>query len=199
MSTLEAKLATLPPEERARRHDLLDAFAELVIEKPLAELERARDELANLPADTAESIGEMEQTHRDLTRARARNMARVLEDRARLIAECLPASFVQRGLGVSRQRLHQLVKAGRLVAVLPQNRRSSLYPVWQFTDVGTLLPGLAMVIGAAREMEMDPETLHFFMVEPNERLGGRTPSDLLAGGQSDCIAAVLRSTGLGPF
>jgi HAMP domain-containing protein len=199
MSTLEAKLATLPPEERARRHDLLDAFAELVIEKPLAELERARDELANFPADTAGSIGEMEQTHRDLTQARARNMARVFEDRARLIAECLPASFVQRGLGVSRQRLHQLVKAGRLVAVLSQNRRSSLYPVWQFTDTGTLLPGLATVIDAAREMEMDPETLHFFMVEPNERLGGRTPSDLLAGGKGDCIAAVLRSAGLGPF
>jgi hypothetical protein len=199
MSTLEAKLATLPPEERARRHDLLDAFAELVMEKPLAELERARDELAHLPADTERSTGENEQTQQDLARARARNVARVLEDRARLIAECLPASFVQRGLGVSRQRLHQLVKAGRLVAVLPQNRRASLYPVWQFTDAGTLVPGLATVIDAAREMEMDPDTLHFFMVEPNERLGGRTPSALLAGGKGDCIAAVLRSAGLGPI
>ncbi|HEV7214617.1 MAG TPA: hypothetical protein VGP33_05790, partial [Chloroflexota bacterium] len=67
------------------------------------------------------------------------------------------------------------------------------------TDAGTLLPGLATVIDAARETEMDPETLHFFMVEPNERLGGRTPADLLSGGKGDCVAAVLRSAGLGSF
>jgi len=182
--------------------NLLDAFAQLVVEKPLAALQRARDELAHLPADPAASTGEGEDpegTQRALTQARARNVARVLEDRARLMAECLPASLVQRGLGVSRQRLHQLVKAGRLVAVLPQNRRASLYPAWQFTGAGTLVPGLAVVIRAAREIEMDPETLHFFMVEPNERLAGRTPADLLAAGKDNCVAAVLRSAGLGPF
>ncbi len=130
---------------------------------------------------------------------RARNLARVLEDRARLAAECLPAALVQKGLGVSRQRLHQLVKAGRLVAVLTKDWRSSLYPAWQFAADGTPLPGLAAVIAAAHAAEMDAETLHFFMGEPDERLGGGTPADLLAAGEGDRVATLLRSVGLGPF
>jgi hypothetical protein len=34
-----------------------------------------------------------------------------------LAAECLPTATAPAGLGVSRQRLHQLVRDGRLVAV----------------------------------------------------------------------------------
>jgi hypothetical protein len=202
MSAAEAKLSVFSPEERARRLELLDAFTQLVAEKPLADLQRARDDLAHAPADPAASATEAEEherAHQALVQARARNLARVLEDRARLTAECLPASLVQKGLGVSRQRLHQLVKAGRLVAVLTKDRRSSLYPAWQFAADGTPLPGLAAVIAAAHAVEMDPETLHFFMVEPDERLGGGTPADLLATGEGDRVATLLRSAGLGPF
>jgi hypothetical protein len=201
-AAVEADLSAFPTEERARRRELLDAFARLVVEKPLADLQRARDELAHLPAAPAAPgnwmVGE-DRSHPALVQARARNLARVLEDRARLMAECLPASLVQKGLGVSRQRLHQLVKAGRLVAVLIRDRRSSLYPAWQFAGDGTPLPGVATVIAAAHEAQMDPETLHFFMVEPDERLGGRTPADLLAAGDADYAANLLRSAGLGPF
>jgi len=201
-ATVEANLSAFPAGERARRRKLLDAFARLVAEKPLADLQRARDELAHAPADPAASVTEAEErerAHQALVQARARNLARVLEDRARLTAECLPASLVQKGLGVSRQRLHQLVKAGRLVAVLTKDRRSSLYPAWQFATDGTPLPGLAAVIAAAHEAEMDPETLHFFMVEPDERLGGGTPADLLAADEGARVATLLRSAGLGPF
>ena len=181
---------------------MLAAFARLVAEKPLADLQRARDDLAHAPTDPAAAIrepGEGEGAHQALVQARARNLARVLEDRARLTAECLPAALVQKGLGVSRQRLHQLVKAGRLVAVLTKDRRSSLYPAWQFAADGTPLPGLAAVIAAAHAAEMDPETLHFFMVEPDERLSGRTPADLLAAGEADRVVSLMRSAGLGPF
>lgn len=200
-AAVEANLSAFPAGERARRRELLAAFARLVAEKPLADLQRARDELSHLPADPAaiREPGEGEVAHQALIQARARNLARVLEDRARLTAECLPASLVQKGLGVSRQRLHQLVKAGRLVAVLTRDRRSSLYPAWQFAAAGTPLPGLATVIAAAHAAEMDPETLHFFMVEPDERLGGGMPADLLAVGEGDRVAALLRSAGLGPF
>jgi hypothetical protein len=200
-AAIEANLSAFPAGERARRRELLAAFARLVAEKPLADLQRARDELSHLPADpaTIHEPGEGEGTHQALVQARARNLARVLEDRARLTAECLPASLVQKGLGVSRQRLHQLVKAGRLVAVLTRDRRSSLYPAWQFAADGTPLPGLAAVIAAAHEAEMDPETLHFTMVEPDERLGGGAPADLLATGEGDRVATLLHSAGLGPF
>src|SRR5436305_489434 len=101
MSVAEVDLSAFPPEERARRLELLDAFAEFVAAKPLADLERTRDELAHLPADPAAPVGEAEArepAHQALVQARARNLARVLEDRARLMAECLPASLVQKGL-----------------------------------------------------------------------------------------------------
>ncbi len=201
-AAIEDNLSAFPAEERARRRELLDAFARLVAEKPLADLQRARDELAHLPTDPAvpgDGRGEGEWSRHALVQARARSLARVLEDRARLMAECLPASLVQKGLGVSRQRLHQLVKAGRLVAVLTKDRRSSLYPAWQFAGDGIPLPGLAAVIAAAQAAEMDAETLHFFMVEPDERLGGRTPADLLVAGEADRVVDLLRSLGLGPF
>ncbi len=201
-AAVEANLSAFPAEERARRRELLDAFARLVAEKPLADLQRARDELAHLPADPAASGDggdEGERSPHALVQARARNLARVLEDRARLAAECLSASLVQKGLGVSRQRLHQLVKAGRLVAVLTKDRRSSLYPAWQFAGDGTPLPDLSVVIAAAHAAEMDAETLHFFMVEPDERLGGRTPADLLAAGEGDRVEGLICSAGLGPF
>lgn len=202
MSVAEVNLSAFPPEERARRLALLDSFAALVAEKPLADLLRVRDELAHLPADPAAFTTETEtheRSHQLLVQARARNLARVMEDRARLTAECLPATLVRKGLGVSRQRLHQLVKTGRLVSVLPRDRRASLYPAWQFTDTGALAPGLAAVIRAAQEAEMDAETLHFFMIEPNERSGGRTPADILAAGKADRVVDLLRSLGLGPF
>lgn len=202
MSVAEVDLSAFPPEERARRRELLDAFAEFVAEKPLADLQRAREELAHLPADPAAFTGETERyasPPQALIRARARNLTRVMEDRARLMAECLPATLVQKGLGISRQRLHQLVKAGRLVAALSQDRRASLYPAWQFTGAGTPVPGLAAVIRAAQQAEMDAETLHFFMVEPNERLGGGTPAELLAAGEANRVEDLLHSAGLGPF
>jgi hypothetical protein len=62
-----------------------------------------------------------------------------------------------------------------------------------------IAPGLTMVIQAAREAGMDAETLHFFMVEPSERLGGQTPAELLAAGNADRVVDILRSAGLGPF
>jgi len=201
-AAVEANLSAFPAEERARRRELLDAFAQLVAEKPLADLQRARDSLAHLPTDpVAPSDGsdEGEWSRHALVQARARNLARVLEDHARLMAECLPAPLVQKGLGVSRQRLHQLVKAGRLVSVLTKDRRASLYPAWQFAGNGTPLPGLSAVIAAAQAAEIDPETLHFFMVEADERLGGRTPAELLAVGDASRVVDLLRSAGLGPF
>lgn len=194
---LAGKLLAFPAEERQRREELLGAFAELVADKRLADLQRALGELARLPAAVPEAAPD--RSRPALLRAWTKNLVRVFEDRARLLDECLPAPTVRTGLGVSRQRLHQLVRAGRLVAILVRDRRASLYPSWQFTADGKIVAGLEAVIAAAREAEMDAETLHFFMVEPHERLGGAAPADLLARGEIAPVVQVLRSAGLGPF
>jgi len=200
MAAVADKLEMFPPEERAQRLALLDSFTAFVAEKSLPALQHAREELAQTPSDPAAGRrGGLDDQSSALLGARARNVTRVLEDRARLAAESVPGLVVQQGLGVSRQRLHQLVQAGRLLAVLPRDRKASLYPAWQFAGDGTPLPDLPPLLAAAREVEMDAETLHFFMTEPSDRLGGRRPADLLAGRQGDVVMHLLRSAGLGSF
>jgi DNA-binding protein HU-beta len=182
------------PEEKESREAILNALTELAFEESLPELVRMGDALRHLP-----SLAEERNSRDALLAARARNAIRVLEDRARLREECVSTKSVAEGLGVSRQRLHQLRRQGRLLAVLPRSRRGSLYPAWQFTEEGEIVNGLERVIRAAREAGIDEETLHFFMVEPNERLEGETPANLLARGQVDRVVEVLYSAGLGPF
>lgn len=198
---LGTDLLAFPPGERRQREALVGEFAALVARKPLAELRRLRDELARLPSvgpgDDA-GVGD-DRARLALLEARARNLTRVLEDRARLAAECLPAPTVRAGLGVSRQRLHQLVREGRLVAVPGGERRALRYPAWQFGGDGRPLPGLERVIAAARVGELDPATLHFLMTEPHDRLGGRAPADRLVEGAVDAVVSVIESAGLGPF
>jgi hypothetical protein len=183
-SALGSDLLAFPPGERRQREALVGEFAALVARKPLAALRRLRDELARLP-----SVRPAEETDADDDRARL----------ARLAAECLPTATAPAGLGVSRQRPHQLARDGRLVAVPGGARRASLYPAWQCGGDGRPLPGLARVIAAARAAELDPATLHFLMTEPRDRLGGRAPADLLADGAVDAVVGALESAGLGPF
>jgi hypothetical protein len=184
------RLKPLPPGERSERERLIEALADAALELPLSDLAPLRASLEEL------SVAESGATSRAaLTAARARNITRVLEDFARLESESVPGTAVLSGLGVSRQRLHQLRQQGRLVAVRSRARRASRYPAWQFTDRGEIVAGLERVLRAAQEAEMGPETLHFFMTEPSDRLGGNAPGDLLARGEVDRIVEVLRSIG----
>ena len=64
---------------------------------------------------------------------------------------------------------------------------------------GEVLAGLQEVISAAKEVGMGPEELHFFMSEPDERLGVALPLDLLRRGEVKEVASILLSAGLGPF
>ena len=204
MTTLELaeKLLALPPEERQRREELWDAFATLVVEKPLAALMQAREELEQQPSVGApgSTTGAPDgQSASALFSAYTRNLLRVFEDRARLMQESLPAATVAAGLGVLPERLHELAQAGALVEVQTPDPEQRLYPSWQFTASGQIVAGLEAVIAAAREADMDTETLHFFMVEPNERLDGDVPARRLARGEVAPVVRVLRSAGLGAF
>lgn len=193
--TMAEKLLAFPPEECQRREELLGEFAALVADRRLADLQRALEDLEHLPPVAPDAT--RDRSRLALLRAWTKNLVRVFEDRARLLDECIPAPTVRKGLGVSRQRLHQLVRERRLVALLIRERRSRLYPSWQFTTEGTIVAGLDEVIAAAHEAGMDAETLHFFMVEPHDRLGGMAPADLLARGESAPVVRVLRLASLG--
>jgi hypothetical protein len=85
------------------------------------------------------------------------------------------------GLGAEREPRLQ----GPVSLLLGESQPFELlhYPRWQFWAEGEILAGLPGVISAAREAGMGPEELHFFVTEPEERLAGTLPLDLLRRGE----------------
>lgn len=200
LGEVERKLERLGPDERRLREGLINGFAELVAAENSSErLSEIESALEALPRIGEEGVSR----EAALEAARMRNVARVLEDRARLKEECLRSGAVEKALGVGRERLRQMRERGQLVGIVQGERRPTLYPYWQFTGEGDLIEGLEEIISASREAGMGPERLHFFMTEPNGRLNGERPADVLRadedGSGLERLLHVLRSSGLGPF
>lgn len=193
---LESKLERLPRDERGPRRELISGLAQFVVSvDSSARLAKLGEALESLP-----KVGE-EEVPREvaLEAARMRNLVRVLQDRARLKEESFRTGEVEDLLVVGRERLRQMRQRGEILGAVRGERRPTFYPRWQFGADGEILAGLPEVISAAREAGMGPEELHFFMTEPDERLGGTLPLDLLRRGEAKRVADLLRSAGLGAF
>jgi Protein of unknown function (DUF2384) len=200
MATLELekvrkKLDKLAPEERGQKEHLIAEFAEAIVKEPSERLEKIvpaiLDALPTPPTERDPSIA--------VHIARVRNTARILARRERLQSESRSGKEVGQALGITRERLRQLRNQGKLSAIVRGARRPSRYPDWQFTPEGEPVEGLESILAAAAEAGIGPETLHFFMTAPNDRLDGETPADVLQHGEVERVRDVLRSTGLGPF
>lgn len=193
---LENKLERLPQDERGPRRELISGLAQFVVSVDSSErLAKLAEALESLP-----KVGE-EGVPREvaLEAARMRNLVRVLRDRARLKEESFRTGEVEDLLVVGRERLRHMRERGEILGVVRGERRPTLYPRWQFGADGEILKGLPDVISAAREVGMGPEELHFFMTEPDERLGGELPVVLLRKGEIERVVDLLLSAGLGPF
>ena len=193
---LEKKLEKFPEEERRPRRELISGLAEFVVSVDSSErLGRLAEALETMP-----KVGE-EGVPREvaLEAARMRNLVRVLRDRARLREDSLKAGEVEDLLLVGRERLRHMREHGRILGVVRGERRPTLYPRWQFTSEGEIVESLEDVIAAAREAGIEPEQLHFFMTEPDERAGGEPPVDLLRRGEAERVVELVLSAGLGRF
>lgn len=89
--------------------------------------------------------------------------------------------------GISRQRVDQLVKNGKLLA-LPGPSNSRRYPVVQFEDDGTLIGGLKEVQAALPTK--NPWGILNFLLHGDDRLQERKPIDVLRAGE---VAAVVEA------
>src|SRR5882724_4280174 len=86
--------------------------------------------------------------------------------------------------GVSRQAIDKRVQEGSLLAVPgPSNRRS--YPTLQFNPDGTVIDGLKAVSEALPTS--NPWTILNFLAQPDDRLRGRKPIDVLKEGKIDLV------------
>jgi hypothetical protein len=193
---LENKLERLPRDERDPRRELISGLAQFVVSVDSSErLGKLAEALESLPKVGEEGVSK----EVALEAARMRNLVRVLQDRTRLREESFRTGEVKDLLVVGRERLRQMRERDEILGVVRGERRPTLYPRWQFGADGEILEGLSEVISAAREIGMGPEELHFFMTEPDERLGAEPPVDLLRRGETRRVVALLLSAGLGPF
>ncbi|KRE81427.1 hypothetical protein ASG86_12930 [Arthrobacter sp. Soil764] len=82
-------------------------------------------------------------------------------------------------LGVSRQALEKKLGAGKLLGCLTSDR-VRLYPVWQFTESGSLLPGLSDVLVELKHGTEDGWIIAAWLTTPVEELGGTAAEWLTA-------------------
>jgi hypothetical protein len=124
----------------------------------------------------------------DLKRAEplAPAFIRGIEAKRRLIDDnggALTAEQVAQNLGITRQAVEKRRRAGRLVAV-STGRHGYRYPVWQFTDSGTL-PGLEDVLGVLAPHDEWMQTA--FFVGHHPWLEDRTPLEMLQAGEIEQV------------
>ena len=90
---------------------------------------------------------------------------------------------------VTRQRVEKRVKNGTLLAVPgPSNRRR--YPTFQFLRGGEVVEGLKEVQEALPTR--NPWAVLNFFVQPDDRLGGQKPIDVLKAGDISLVVSAAR-------
>lgn len=124
----------------------------------------------------------------DLKRAEplAPAFIRGIDAKRRLIDDhggALSAEQVAQNLGITRQAVEKRRRAGKLIAV-NTGRHGYRYPVWQFTESGTL-PGLEDVLGVLAPHDEWMQTA--FFVGQHPRLNDRTPLDMLKAGEVERV------------
>jgi hypothetical protein len=94
-------------------------------------------------------------------------------------------------LGISRQAVDKRRRQGQLLG-LTQGRRGYAYPAWQF-DKGRTIANLEKVLKALRSH--DPWMQLAFFLNPNDRLGGDSPADLLRAGDVARVISAAQAYG----
>lgn len=94
-------------------------------------------------------------------------------------------------LGITPQAVNKR-RALRQLVGLTFRKRGYVFPAWQFTDRGTV-PGLEQVLLALAGH--DEWMQNVFFVNPNTRLGGRRPLDLLREGEIPEVLDAAREFG----
>lgn len=94
--------------------------------------------------------------------------------------------------GASRQQVDKQVRDGSLLAV-PGSSNRRCFPAIQFQADGTLVKGLSAVRDALPTR--DPWAILNFLVQPDDRLHGRTPIEVLRTGAVDDVVIAARSVG----
>ena len=100
----------------------------------------------------------------------------------------LSPTETMRLLGLAGPRALAKARQARCVLGLPTGDRF-VYPAWQFTPAGALLPGLEVLL--ATPAGADPWGLADLLTSPTAFIGGRAPIDALAEGDPAALHETL--------
>ena len=129
----------------------------------------------------------------------ARNRLRVFARYRAVEGRSFPSSELQKRLGVSRQRLGQLRKEGKLLGLRLPIRREVYYPAWQFDEEGRPLEAMPRLLAAAEEAGLGALALDALMTNPGavDAAGeGATAAGLLRSGDPEAgeyVVGVVRA------
>ncbi|MDQ6752793.1 MAG: hypothetical protein M3017_05155 [Actinomycetota bacterium] len=119
----------------------------------------------------------------------ANSMARIAPDEEprnkldELVGPFYGTASLERWLGISRQALDQRVRAKKMLGCMTPDR-VRLYPVWQFTDKGTVIPGMDVILPVLASGVDAPWSWALWLVsETEEDLEGMSPAEWLAAGR----------------
>ena len=119
------------------------------------------------------------------------NLQRLTAVRTELTEHALRGEQVRDLLGgISRQALHQRVRAGRLLALHLAN--TSWFPRWQFDAEGRPRAELKLLLPV---LPRDAVAADRLMRAPVAELGGRSPAELLAAGETELAVHYARTAG----
>jgi hypothetical protein len=130
----------------------------------------------------------------DLEALEARNRLRVFARYRAVEGRSFPGSELQKRLGVSRQRLGQLRKEGKLLGLRLPIRREVYYPAWQFDGEGRPLEVMPRLLAAAEEAGLGALALDALMTNRGavDAAGeAATAAGLLSSGDPEAEGYVL--------
>lgn len=193
---ISEELGKAEPAER----DAVLALAPLVVRVLARGNHAERDALERaLEGSTREEIPEDPEEMSDemFFELEVENLVR-LWDRYRWIEErSLSGPELRERLGgVSRQRLEQLRKRGRLFGLMLPFRGSYVYPHWQFDpETGEDFEDLPRLLGAAEEAGVGPLALDGFMVSESAGEDGFPPYRMIQSGPEgrELVLGALRA------
>lgn len=111
-------------------------------------------------------------------------------------SRALTTSEVAQLLGRAPSNVRRSLSTGNLYGVgSTSTSRERLFPEWQFTQDGRILPGLRQVLEALPD-DYHPLDVEGFMVSPQEGLRGRSPAGWLSGdGELETVVRIADELG----
>jgi hypothetical protein len=134
--------------------------------------------------DSEPSIAELEKL----------NTANRFQQWHQAIRESFSTGELEKKFGVTRQRLEQLRKRGKLLGLQPPFERGFFYPVWEFDEYARPHELIPALIEAAEDANLDPLSLHRLMVSERATSEGSLMLALKAG-KDNYVLDVVRASG----